>query len=163
MEIKEQSCKSHSFSDLTVQELWQLTKAFCVSAFACLLIFGLPWALFTGLDFGAKSALSANQYSWLENVITWSIYGLLGYLLIMNLPYVMKYFGEFFISLGKASEGMSMIKQVLLIAFVIGYFFLWNRYPTIAFFFSILIFLPTGYVYERYKKLLKDKSRTAKV
>lgn len=129
-----------------------------MAMFSCLLIFGLPWAILSGLDLGLRSTLSEDIYSLWSKVFAFAILALIAFLVLKDVPHVFHYFGQMFAQLGNLASRLSRPKQVLLILFVVGYFVAWSKYPTLAFFLGIFLVIPGGFTYDRYLKLLREKS-----
>lgn len=147
--------KEFTFSDLTIGEINLLIKDFFQASFVCLLVFGIPYALFVGVFWGAESVFSGGELSWLPQVVIW---GVIIYLLIKNLPDTLKYFGDMFQGLSAAAASVSRPKQLIGLVFVIGYFYSSVRFPNAWFWFTVLIFMPAGFTYDHYKKILKQKA-----
>jgi hypothetical protein len=161
MNNPENNQRNLGFTDLTLNELWDLVKTFFTAVLGCLLIFGLPWACVIGLDSLGRSNLSASEYSWWEQIFQWGFYALVVSFILWNIPEILKAFGEFFTSLSTTAQNLSRTKQILLFIFVYGYFALCIKLPDYAFFFSILVLIPGGYTFQVYKELLKRRSATS--
>jgi hypothetical protein len=147
-----------SFSDLTRREIFALIREYFTSMFICLLIFALPWAIFSGLDLGLRSTLSGDIYSLWSNVLAFAILALIAYFILKDVPHFFRYLGDTFTQLYNIASRLSLPSQILLILFVVGYFVAWFKYPTLAFFFSIIVMIPAGLTYDRYVQVLREKS-----
>lgn len=150
----------YTFSDLTIGEIQMLIKDFFFTSFICLLVFGIPYALFVAFSWGVTSVVSGGRFSWLPQALA---FGLLGYVvvfLIRNLPYTLKFFGDGFMGLSTAAANVSRVKQSIGLAFVIGYFYSAYKFPLVWFWFTILIFTPAVFTHDRYTAILKRKTES---
>lgn len=152
------SLPQYNSSDLTDDEIKGLIKDFFVYSFICFLIFGAPYVLLGALSQGAEGAVSEEQFLWLRKALGLGFIVLVGVLLVKDLPYTLKYFGDMFSNLGTIAAGLSRSKRLLGLAFVVGYFYSAIRYPVVWIWFTILIFTPAGFTYDRYKTILKRKA-----
>ncbi len=150
-------------ANLTVRDTWHLMKVYFQAVFVCILVFGLPYALLLGTDFGIKTSFGEETASWVRKIITWGVLALVAYLVVTDLPSVLKQLGGMCTALGQAAEVTSFLKRVLWISFVIGYFFIFSlKYPVVGFWSFILVILPAAFTYDAYiKLLLKKESREA--
>ena len=148
----------YTFSDLTIGKIKVLIKDFFLACFICLLVFGIPYALLVTFFWGVESAVSGGQFSWLPRALGLGLIALVVVLLIKDLPYTLKYFGDMFTRLSTAAANLSRVKQAIGLAFVIGYFYSAIKFPVVWFWFTVLIFTPAGFTYDRYKAILKRKA-----
>ena|SRR2546429_5205844 len=149
--------KQYYFSDLTIGEIKILTKNFFTISFFYLLLLGIPYALLVGAFWGAESVFSGGPFSWLLQAAIWGLVVYVVVLIFKDLPDVLKSFGDMFLSLSATAANISRVKQLIGLAFVIGYFYSAITFPIVWFWFSVLVFIPAGCTYDRYKKILKQK------
>lgn len=135
-------------ANLTVRDIWHLVKVFFRTAFVLMLVFGLPYALLLGTDFGIKTSFGEETASWVREIAKWGLWALLVYIVVTGLPDILKHLGEMFTELGQAAQRTSVLKRILWISFVIGYFFVFSLWS------FILVILPAGFTYDAYTKLL---------
>lgn len=147
----------HSWSDLTVKEIWTLAKAFFTYSFYSGLLFGVPYLLLTGLFDGVGSISVPSGLPSLPQMIEWAMVGYMVYLIFRDPTYTFKYFEQLFSDLAAFSRTLSRFKQAALLAFVAGYMYSSAHYTDAWFWFTVLGFIPTGYTYGRYKEILCQK------
>jgi hypothetical protein len=148
-----------SLSDLTIKEIRQLVKCYLTALFACILLFGLPFALIVTLDFGLRTSLTGHEYSWWSTLIGYGFLAWFTYMVLSNIPAFFEWWRDLFADLYKWARSVSRSMQILGFIFLVCYTAAWGKYPKATFWFSITIFLPGGFTYEKYKKILKLKAQ----
>ena len=74
-----------------------------------------------------------------------------------NIPYTLKYFGDFLLSLSTVAAKVSLGKQLVGAAFILGYFYSAHKFPLVWFVFTIAVLIPAGHAYDQYLTILKRK------
>lgn len=147
----------HSWSDLTVKEIWTLAKAFFTYSFYSGLLFGVPYLLLTGLFEVTESISVPFGLPTLPQLIAWAMVGYMVYLIFQDPTYTFKYFEKMFADLAALSGTLSRLKQVALLSFIGGYMYSAAHYTDAWFLFTVLVFLPAGFTYDRYKTIICKK------
>lgn len=160
MERKDQEepeTSSLGFSDLTVADIFILFKDFAFYCFFVLLIFGIPYLLFT-LGFGfAESLVPQEDRSWFNWLVAIGILAILAVSVFQDPAYTLAWFSVLLRDLSKAMSRLTRNKQILLLAALLGYFCLAVTYPKIWFILS-LVLMPFEFVYGKYRSILRRKS-----
>ena len=151
--------RQSSLSDLTMKEIVELVKCYLSALFACMLIFGLPFVLFVALDFGLKASLTGHEYSWWFKIIVYGFLAFFAYMVLSDIPAFFEWWRDLFAGLYKWARSVSLSMQIMGFIFMACYLAAWAKYPTAAFWFSITIFLPGGFTFEKYKEILKRKKQ----
>ncbi len=146
-----------SFADLTFREIWHLVKYYFIAAFACFLIFGLPYVLFIGSGpiLGNTLGIDPDKWTWWMDVLS---LGVIALLIIMKLPDFLERFGGFLTEMGQAARRASVLKRTTALLLFVSWMFLWRTFPTPTFFLSVLVVLPIGFIIDEYNKMLKKKA-----
>ena len=147
-----------SVSDLTIRDIKSLVKDFFTASLTLGVVFGLPYALFLGMDVGLQSSLPVEAYSWFSGFLGFGFLAFFAYILLKNLAKVLQNFGKLLVDLRQAPGRVSLPKQILWVAVFIGFVFIWVRYPGASFLLFCLVILPAGFTYDKYKGRLKRKS-----
>jgi len=142
-----------SFTDLTVKEIWEIIRYFFTAVFICTIMFVIPFFIVMGVEFGAESFLDSGQKKWIEYIVWFLII----IFLIGHLDELFMGLSDCFRSLGESAKDISFLKKMGLFVFVAFYFFLWLEYVIVAFFFSVLILVPSGFAYDKYRNILRKK------
>ena len=143
--------------DLTFTEIKEILRTFFLSSFGFLLIVGVPYALLTGLFWGAETVTSEEQYSWLVRALSWVVIATMLAFVAKNIPYTLKYFGDFLLNLSTIAAKVSLGKQLVGAAFILGYFYSLYKFPMAWFVFTIAVLIPAGHAYDQYLTILKRK------
>ncbi len=142
---------------LSSKDIWELIKYGFTAVVVCAFVFVLPYLLL----FGAE--LTLKGFSGSEAASSWTGYlfgAIILYLVISNLTAFLNSISRLCTDLAKMTDGMPFLKKVLLVIIFIVYVRGWHHFPKITFFVSVLLIIPYGFTYDRYKMLLKKKSST---
>ncbi len=133
---------------LTSKDIWELIKYGFTAIIACAGVFVLPYLLLSGAIFSFKS------FSGIEPLSGWLGY-LLGavllYFVVSNLTNILSSLSRVSADLARITNGMSFFKKALLVIFFLAYVGGWHYFPNITFFVSVLILIPGGFTYDKYK------------
>lgn len=143
--------------NLSFGEIWQLVKCFLSVLLGCLLIFALPYALLIFLTTAITDNTTEENYSWVTRIAWFGFFAWLAYMILSNMEGFFLWWKKLFDDLAEMVKKASKLKKIIFTLFIFGFFMLWLRYPIFAFWFSILVFLPGGYTYEKYKEILSAK------
>ena len=152
-------------ANLTVRDIWHLVKVFFRTTFVLILVFCLPYALLLGTDFGIKTSFGKETASWVREIAKWGLGALLVYIVVTELPDILKRLGEIFTELGQVAQRTSVLKRILWISILAAYFLvLVPNYGEATLWFLILVIIPGAYMYDEYRRLIPKKdSREAEV
>lgn len=146
-----------SFSGLTFRDAWHLVKYYFGAAFLCGLLFALPYVLLVriGPAVSRKAGIDPGSYSgWIEAVF----WGVVILVLVFHLPDFLERFGTFLMEIGAAARRASVLKRTTGLLLFIFCIFLWQKFPTPTFFFTVFVVIPMGYTIEEYYKVLEKKA-----
>jgi hypothetical protein len=146
-----------SFSDLTFGDAWHLVKYYFGAVFLCGLVFALPYVLLVrmGRAVSSKAGIDPGSYSgWIEAVF----WGVVILVLIFQLPDFLERFGTLLMEIGVAARRASVLKRTTGLLLFMSYMFLWQKFPTPTFFFTVFVVIPMGYTIEEHYKVLEKKA-----
>lgn len=143
-----------SLADLTFRDMWRLLTTYFIAALVCGLVFGLPYALLSGVGFGLSGILGDSFWWWANALV---FVGFI-FLVVNELPDFLERLGKFLIQMGQSARGLSLLKRVIVLMLFASWTFGWMKYPGPTFFFSILVILPAGYTIDEYRKLIAGKT-----
>ncbi len=102
--------------------------------------------------------MPSQEYSWLSEIPQYGILALLAYFILTHIPEFFGSFAEMFATLGQWASMASRPMQVLGFIFLVSYWTAWIKFPTAAFWFSIVVFAPAGLTYDHYVKIQRKKA-----
>jgi len=114
--------------------------------------------LIIGLFWGAESVVPKEQFSWLSRAAVLALCVFVVAMLFRDIPYTLMYFGDMFRNMSALVSGFSRRIQILWMIFIVGYFYLAINLPVVWFWFTILVFTPAGFTYDRYRTMLERKA-----
>ncbi len=140
---------------LSLKDIWELIKYGVTTVVVSVVVFVLPYLLLSG------SELSLKVFSGSETTSGWLGY-LLGavilYLVVSNLKDILDSISGLCTDLAKMTDGMSFVKKALLVIIFLAYVRGWTHFPRITFFVTVLLLIPSGFTYDKYKMLLNKKA-----
>ena len=142
---------------LSSKDIWELIKYGFTAVMVCAFVFVLPYLLLFGTELILKG------FSGREAASSWIGYlfgAIILYLIISNLPDFLNSISRLCTDLAKMTDDMSFLKKAMLVIIFIVYVRGWHHFPKITFFVSVLLIIPCGFTYDRYKVLLRKKSST---
>ncbi len=148
---------NNSIEKLTSKDIWKLIKYGITAVIASAIVFVLPYLLLSGAE------LTLTKFSGSEKASYWIGYlmeAVILYLVVSNLTNLLNSLSRLSADLAKMTGGMSFIKKAILVIFFLSYIGGWHHFPKITFFVSVLLIIPCGFTYDRYKMLLRKKSST---
>ena len=137
---------------LNLKDIWELIKFGFTAVIVCAFVFVLPYLLLSGALKGFFGSEAAS--SWLGYLFG----AIILYLVISNLTDFLNSISRLCTDLAKMTDGISFSKKALLVVIFLVYVRGWHHFPKITFFISVLLIIPFGFTYDRYKMLLKEKS-----
>jgi len=149
--------KQYTFSDLTVGEIKTLIKTFFINLFLFSLVFGIPYAMFVGLDWGASVFVSEEQHLWLNKLAFLVLAIFIFWIVINNLPSILKQIGRMYTEGSEAAAKASLFKRAAWIIFWGGYFYSSMYFPLIWFWLTCAG-LTVAFTYDKYTDILNNKT-----
>ena len=139
---------------LTSKDIWKLIKYGFTAIIASAVVFVLPYLFLSGAISSFKS------FSGIEPESGWIGY-LLGaallYFVVSNLTDILSSLSRLSADLAIITDGMSFFKKALLVIFILAYVGGWHYFPNSTFFVSVLLLIPGGFTYDKYKIIKKEK------
>lgn len=140
---------------VTSKDIWELIKYGFIAVVASAVVFVLPYMLLSGAELTLKIFLGSETASgWIGYLLA----AIILYLVISNLTDFLNSISRLCTDLAKMTDGMSFVKKSLLVIIFLAYVRGWHQFPKITFFVSVLLLIPGGFTYDRYKTLLKEKA-----
>lgn len=139
--------------DLTIRDIWELAKHAVTAVIACAIIFILPYILFSGAEYALEDIAGEDGSRWM-GIGLWL---LVLYLIISNLSEVTDGLSRFFGDVSKMTQSMSFLKKGTLFGIFAASLYGWRNFPTFTFFLSVLVIIPGGFTYDKYRRILKEK------
>ena len=147
---------------LSWDEIVSLFKQFFQYQLACFLVFGgwivVPvqlWSWRYGDD--TVDSTTSSPAGWGSRVIAMGIVLAFLILIINNWRETLEWFETFFASLKKITEGWGKIKITMLLFFMYYSIYLWRTSPFMAWYVSVLGFMPACMTYNSYTALKISK------
>lgn len=78
-------------------------------------------------------------------------------LIVFNLSGTLQWFSDFFGDLARRTKGFTRIQSVMAIGLFILYVLGWRMYPEFTCFLSVLVLMPAGFAYDKYRQILRDR------
>ena len=149
--------KQYTFSDLTVGEIKTLIKTFFINLFLFSLLFGIPYTMFVGLDWGMSFVVSEEQHSWL-NKLTFLVLVIFAFwVVIKDLPSILKQLAGMYTDLSEAAAKASLFKMVVWIIFGGAYYYSLIYFPLIGYWLTCAG-LTVAFTYDKYASILNNKT-----
>ena len=146
---------NNTSAKLSSKDIWELIKYGFTGMIACAFVFVLPYLLLSGAIFTFKS------FSGIEPASGWIGY-LLGaallYFVVSNLTDILSSLSRLSADLAIITDGMSFLNKALLVILFLLYVGGWHHFPKITFFVSVLLLIPGGFTYDKYKIIKKEKA-----
>ena len=142
---------------LNLKDVWELTKFAPLAVFTSSLIFGFLYLLYRGASFTLEESIGGTA---LSGLLWYLLLAVVFYYIISNLTNLLNGISSQCADLAKMTDGLSFSKKALWVAIFLAYMGGVTHYPTITFFVTGILIFPCGATYDRYKKILRDKTST---
>jgi hypothetical protein len=142
-----------SVADLTIRDTWELVKHAVTAVIACVIIFVLPYILFSGAEHALEDVAGEDGPRWM-GIGLWLI---VLYFVISNLSEVADGLSRFFGDVSKMTQNMSFLKKGIIFAIFAASLYGWRHFPVFTFFLSVLVVIPGGLTYDKYRRILNEK------
>lgn len=142
-----------SVSDLTIRDTWELVKHALTAVIACAIIFILPYILFSGAEHALEDVAGEDGPRWM-GIGFWL---LILYFIISALSEVTDDLSRFFGDVSKMTQNMSFLKKGILFGIFAVSVYGWSHFPDVTFFLFVLVLIPGGFTYNKYRRILNEK------
>jgi hypothetical protein len=137
---------------LTSRDVWRLIKYALTMVVLSVICFAAPYYIILGGGTLISGRLGCNR----DYIVNYLYTGIILYVILSNLSYILAYLGEFFLDLSKITESMSLIKKAFIVVLLIGCYSAWRVFP-IVMLIILCVFFVAGFTYEKYRTILKEK------